>query len=225
MTSRSESAGSLGAVHRTYAMLAEDVIRAMVADGRLEPGTRLNEVELAAELEISRGPLREAIQRLTNQGLLIAISHRGAFVRSFTRAQLEELYELRIALETFAVRVGAARATDAQIAELRDLLQQTQALMDGPTEEGYPGDLDFHRRLVVLSRNPQIIDSFDRAMQQVHIARGRSSSDPARARVALADHLDVLGHVVERDGGRAAIRLEEHLRGALESAAAVLALD
>jgi len=214
---------TIGDSHRTYTSLAETAIREMVLDGRLAPGARLNEVVLAHTLQISRGPLREAIQRLASQGLLQVVSHRGAFVRSFGRDELADLYDLRIALETHAVRVGVQRATDGEIAELREVLEATQRILASRPSR-YPSDLDFHRRLVELAHNPVITAAFASALVQIGLARSRSSSDPARARVALADHLEVLTHVVERDGHRAAASLRRHLEGALANALTVLEL-
>src|SRR6266849_3470977 len=82
---------------QTFSGRAVNVLREMVLSGRLRAGERLNEVELANALRISRGPLREAIQRLRSEGLLTAVSGRGAFVRSFSDDELRELYEVRIA--------------------------------------------------------------------------------------------------------------------------------
>src|SRR4051794_27841584 len=96
----------------TFVNRTEEVLRERILDGTIRPGERLNEVTLAAALGISRGPLREAIQRLTSEGLLTVISHRGAFVRTFSRAEVVELYELRAALELHAVRLACDRASD-----------------------------------------------------------------------------------------------------------------
>lgn len=223
MTPSTEHSGTLTEVHRTFASLAEASIRQMVIDGRLAPGERLNEVALANALDISRGPVREAIQRLASAGLLSIVSHHGAYVREFGRDELRDLYDLRIALETHAVRVGAKRATDEQVLELQRMLQATQQVLD-QRAGAYPGDLDFHRRIVALAHNPSLTAAFDSALQQIELARARSSGDPARAVVALEDHVDVVRHLVARDGNRAATHLRRHLEGALVNALAVLDL-
>ena len=79
----------------TFSRRTEVVIRDMILDGTIPPGERLNEVALASALGISRGPLREAIQRLAGEGLLTVISHRGAFVRTFEAREIDELYDMR----------------------------------------------------------------------------------------------------------------------------------
>ena len=223
MTPSTERPHALAGMHRTYSSLAEASIRQMVIDGQLAPGERLNEVALANTLEISRGPVREAIQRLASAGLLKMVTHHGAYVRQFGRDELRDLYDLRIALETHAVRVGARRATDDQITKLRDMLTATRQVLDEQSGR-YPGDLDFHRRIVGLAHNPALTAAFESALAQIEVARARSSSDPGRARMALDDHVEVLDHLVARDGNRAATRLREHLESALENALAVLDL-
>src|SRR5262245_8309178 len=113
----------------TVADRSRAVLREMVLDGRLAPGQRLNEVELAAALGISRGPLREAIQRLASEGLLTTISHHGAYVRKIDGAELRELYEFRVAVETHAVRLAATRVSQADLDGLRLMLDRTAEIL------------------------------------------------------------------------------------------------
>ncbi len=103
---------------QTISNQSEAVLRELILSGELPPGSRLNEVELAASLGISRGPLREAIQRLVAEGLLTLIAHRGAHVRTFHPEELRDLYELREALETHGCKLAATRATEAQLNQL-----------------------------------------------------------------------------------------------------------
>ena len=216
---------SVAAAHRTYTSLAESALREMVLDGRLVAGERLNEVALSNELEISRGPIREAVNRLVSKGLLISVSHRGAYVRSFSRAELGELYDLRIALETYAVRVGVERAGGGEIRALEESLVTTAAILEEPGVTRYPADLDFHTRVVALAHNSALHQAFDGALGQITLARSRSSSDPSRARRALSEHQEVVAAITRRDAATAEKRLERHLRSALENAFAVLDLD
>ena len=105
MTERTNGSRAL-ARDATFSQQTEVALREMILAGEIAPGERINEVALAGELGISRGPLREAIQRLVSGGLLTVISHRGAFVRTFTPGEIVDLYGLRSALELHAVRHG-----------------------------------------------------------------------------------------------------------------------
>ena len=114
----------------------------------LKPGERLNEVELARQLGASRTPLREALNRLVSEGFLRFESGRGFFCRDFRPQDIFNLYQIREALESFAVRVACESATAEQIAGLEDFLDRT-----GPDEGGRGSaelvalDEEFHETL------------------------------------------------------------------------------
>ncbi|WP_172961055.1 GntR family transcriptional regulator [Oceaniglobus roseus] len=113
--------------------LGETTVRSRIAQrltehivgGRLSPGQRLTEQQLAASLGVSRGPLREAIRDLVDTGLLTSVPYKGLYVRSMTRRDLEELYSLRTALERFAFERGWDRRTPAA---LEDLARRAETL-------------------------------------------------------------------------------------------------
>lgn len=207
----------------TFSSRAVDVLRSMVLRGQLASGERLNEVELAGALGISRGPLREAIQRLISEGLLTAISGRGAFVRTFTPESLGDLYEVRIALEVHAVRLAAAAAGQDDIAELRSMLDRTGEAVTGGSS--YPEALDFHERLVALSGNSALRAAATEVHRQLSLARSRSGQVSERAREALDEHGAVLDQVARGDADKAADLMTLHLRSSLRNALEVLRSD
>jgi DNA-binding GntR family transcriptional regulator len=200
---------------QTFSSRAVSVLREMVLSGRMRAGERLNEVELAHALQISRGPLREAIQRLRSEGLLTAVSGRGAFVRTFTIDTLRELYEVRIALETHGVRLAARNSDSDGIQQLRQLLADTDQALAG--DHAYPQDLDFHQRIMELADNHALLDVATEVHRQIHLARTRSGHVSTRARQALEEHQEVLKHLADGDGERAAEVLATHLRASLQS--------
>ena len=208
----------------TYAQATESVLRDMILDGSIGPGQRLNEVSLASSLGISRGPLREAIQRLTSEGLLTVISHRGAFVRTFARHEIVELYELRGALELHAVRLVCARATDAELADLEVLLSDTESRIRESDQHSYPQELDFHLRLVLLAGNQALMRSALEVHRQLSLARSMSGKRPNRARAAVVEHGDLVAVLRERDLERATELMIRHLDHSMESAIAALGL-
>lgn len=105
-------------IARRTSAAATDLIRAAIVDGRLTPGERLKEGELAGELGISRTPVREALLMLQSEGLVESVPNRGAVVRAYTPGEVEELYELRALLEGFAARRAATRISAAGIRAL-----------------------------------------------------------------------------------------------------------
>jgi DNA-binding GntR family transcriptional regulator len=203
----------------TFAGRSLEVLRGMILDGTLSPGERLNEVHLSQALGISRGPLREAIQRLSSEGLVEAVTHRGVYVRSFSARELSDFYELRIALEAHAVRLAARYAPQERIDELTAMLDETETSMG---TGAYPADHDFHERVARLAANPPLLAALTDVGRKIRLARTRSAYQPRRARVALDEHRDIVTALAERDGERAATVLEAHLTSSLTNALALL---
>ena len=113
---------------RNASAVAADLIRDAIADGRLEPGLRLKEEELARELGISRTPVREALLVLQTEGLLEGAPNRGATVRTYEAEDLDDLYQLRAVLEGFAARLAAARISIEDVGRLRGSCERFVAL-------------------------------------------------------------------------------------------------
>lgn len=198
--------------------MAEDQLRGMVLAGQLAPGERLNEVALADRLGISRGPLREAIQRLASEGLLSIVPHKGSYVRTLTEAELRHLYELRVAVETHAVRLGAERATSDQLEKLALTLEKTSEVLGSGEQVPYPADLDVHAQLVGLAQNPTLTQAMRETHAKIHLARARSAYDPDRARVAYEEHEAIVKNILAGRADVAARLLEEHLMLSLANA-------
>src|SRR5712691_7339199 len=103
---------------RVHAYLREEILA-----NRLTAGTELQETALAAELGVSRGPVREAIGRLAAEGLVVVRPRRGAIVRSLTKDEFIEAYEVREALEVMAARLATPRLTNESLARLEQLIE------------------------------------------------------------------------------------------------------
>jgi DNA-binding GntR family transcriptional regulator len=164
-------------------------IRGAIVDLRLEPGAPLREAAIAAQLGVSKTPVREALGRLEQEGLVEATSFKGAVVTAYSERDLEEIYELREVLEGAAVRAAATQANDETLTALRDVVEQSRAARDA-------GDLAGLAEL--LGRFDQIV--FD----QVANVRIRSLIGTLRA------HLTRIGKLTEEIPGRVEASVEEH---------------
>ncbi|WP_035775832.1 GntR family transcriptional regulator [Arthrobacter sp. H5] len=127
-------------------------LRRAIAEGELAPGSQLGEAELARELGVSRGPLREATQRLTQEGLLLSIRNRGLFVITMNDDDIKDMYLARTAVE----RAAAAQLAVAAPGDARSVLSKTVAAMKeaavaGDTDAVTSADLEFHEVLVGLA--------------------------------------------------------------------------
>src|SRR5207253_6186016 len=116
---------------RNASVAATELIREAIVDGRLEPGRRLKEEELARELGISRTPVREALLVLQSEGLVAAEPNRGATVRSHDAEDLDDLYQLRALLEGYAARRAATRIAEEALGELAASCERLATLVDG----------------------------------------------------------------------------------------------
>lgn len=208
----------------TLGRQAEDVLRSMILGGELAAGERLNELALAAALGVSRGPLREAVQRLRGEGLVTVISHRGAFVRTFEVEEIADLYELRAALELHAIRILCASESSDWIDELGTLHQEVEVVMQGAGPQAYPAEKDFHLRLVSLTGNEALMRMAVETHHQLALARSLSARAPARAREAVVEHGEIVDALKRRDLRAATDLMQTHLDHAREGAVAALGL-
>lgn len=193
---------------------AESSLRELIVGGDLKPGERVNEVAVSTQLGISRGPLREAIQGLVREGLLEIVTHRGAFVRTVDAAMLRDLYEVRAALETYAVKLLAGLPRSAAVATLSHLVDEAETGL----EDGYPNDADFHRGLFAAVGNPALASSAEDVQVRISLARARSARDPQRAAEALEEHRAILGAVGDGRVEEAVRLTERHLWSSYEHA-------
>jgi DNA-binding GntR family transcriptional regulator len=201
----------------SYRDQAVAILREQLLDGTYEPGSRLNEVAVSEAMGISRGPLREALQRLVAEGLVELVPHRGAFVRNFTPIELQHMYEFREIIESGAARLAARRTTDNDVAELRAMMLETSQLLDITAGGAYPASPDFHRRILELSGNQLLLRVGTELQTQVRIARQSSGRRPGRARIAFDEHIAIIDALERRDPDAAEAAMTGHLAESLAS--------
>jgi DNA-binding GntR family transcriptional regulator len=158
-----------------------DALREAIVTGELKPGQPLVELDLAAQLGISRAPIREAIQILAREGLVETAAYRGTVVRRLDRTDIEELYSLRSTLETFALRRVIAQNNPGNPVQLRecfdDMLSAAQA---GNLTEVNQVDRQFHDTLIALSNHGLLNTTWKSValrVRQVMALRNRRNAD------------------------------------------------
>lgn len=190
-------------------------IQAAIVRGEISPGSKISEPELARAYGISRGPLREAIRRLEGQRLLVRVPHAGARVVSLSPVELLELYEIRESLEGMACRLAAERMTEAQIDELRQVLdthERDEAFKAGRGYYQQEGDFDFHYRIIQGSGNRTLSNLLCNELYQlVRMYRIQFSATPNRPRQAFAEHHRILDAIADRDGELAELLMRRHI--------------
>lgn len=193
-------------------------IEAAIISGALEPGSRLSEQALAASLGVSRGPLREAIRRLEGRKLLQRTPNIGVRVAALSLKDLNELLQVREALEGMAAGLAAKNMTDAEIAALKGLLEkhgQQKSVQEGKGYYQESKDFDFHFRIVTGSRNERLGEMLMGDLYHLlRIYRYKSSTKPGRAQQALQEHEAIVAAIAARDSVAAERTMREHLRNA-----------
>ena len=190
-----------------------DHLRTEILEGRLEPGAELIEVALAEQLGVSRGPLREAIGRLAAEGLVTVSPRRGAVVRSLSKEEFLELYQVREALERMAVQLAVPRLTDEQFEELASLNEAMEAhATRNEVESFFEANLAFHARLLEASGNAKLEELYRQLLGQLGRYRLRSLTLRGNLKRSVSEHKAILRAARRGDAERAAQLMAEHIR-------------
>ena len=190
-----------------------DHLRGEILEGRLEPGAELAEVALAGQLGVSRGPIREAIGRLASEGLVTVRPRRGAVVRSLSKEEFLELYQVREALELMAVKLAVPRLTDEQLEELAALNDTMAAHAErGEVAAFFEANLAFHERLLEACGNAKLEELYRQLLGQLGRYRMGSLTLRGNLRRSVTEHAAILRAAKRRDAERAAQLMAEHIR-------------
>ncbi len=191
--------------------------RAMRYD--LRPGERVNEQELGRELGVSRAPLREALNRLESEGFLQFVMNKGFFRKPIRVEEVFDLYQVRVALERRAVFLAIDRASDEEIAAVRDYWTgiMTRAREMSP-EEMLLADEEFHSQLVALSRNRELSAFLEQVARRIHVARHIDVEQSDWNERAFNSHARIIEQIARRDKDAALQSLTEHIEMSLKRA-------
>lgn len=200
------------ALSRTASSVAAELIREAIADGRLEPGQRLKEEVLARELGISRTPIREALLVLQTEGLVEASPNRGATVRSYELADLEDMYELRAMLEGLAAARAAARISQAQLAALVASCERFEELVGGSDVRALVAEnAFFHETILAAAASERLAGMVRQVVAVPLVYRSYVWYSPQQASASYHYHRQ-LAHALGRgDAPRAELLMREHV--------------
>jgi DNA-binding GntR family transcriptional regulator len=186
-----------------------------VVNREFRAGDRLVEDTLAQELGTSRTPVREALLRLSQTGLVQVSSRKGFSVPVITEADVIELYDLRAAIETYAIRHATPVISDEEIYTHRGLqraaLEQSQERDTATAEAFFRADLALHSVLHALGGNSRSTRILSEAMGQLSLLSMRASIIPERNQLAIAEHQAILDALESRSPGAAAGAMEAHM--------------
>lgn len=184
-------------------------LKAMAVDFRLRPGERLNEGALARELSTSRTPLREALNRLVAEELVTFQPGRGFCCRTLEAEKVFDLYELRAVLETAAVRLACARASDAGLARLDRILEAHVETAGRTVREVVAGDEAFHIALAELSGNGVLVRQITGINDRIRYIRWIDMQ--SRVHTTKGEHRQIMAALAARNPERATAAMQGHI--------------
>lgn len=196
----------------TPSIIAEK-LRQAIGSGELKPGEQLGEAELARRLGVSRGPLREGMQRLTQEGLLVSIRHRGLFVVDLTAEGVRDMYLAREAVERAATRTiirGDHRAAGEQLL----LIVDRMAAAESPAEVGEL-DILFHESLVALAESPRLTRIHQTVMIETRMCIHALEVTYGSLEVRVAEHGAIAAAISTGDAQTADELLITHMDDAI----------
>lgn len=213
---------SLSTVLTPFPSLADrafDAIVDAISHGHIAPGSRIKEAEIARNLGISRGPLREALRRLESQRIVERKQNLGAYVTGLSEQGLNDLFDMREALEGAACGLAAQRMSDEKLAELTAMFERhaDQTVSQGEYVQSSKDD-DFHFLIIQESGSRRIFDALCSDLYlQIRLYRYCSSSKPGRSLMALREHEDILRALQSRDRRKAEDAMRTHVANARQN--------
>jgi GntR family transcriptional regulator of gluconate operon len=204
--------------------LAYRSIRDSILTGRLPMGSRLLDVRLAHELEVSRGTVRDALGRLVDEGLVIEQPRQGMFVREFGPRDVIDIYNVRIAIEPVAARLVVRNGLDAPALEaILDRMRAAAEAGDVPTVSAT--ELAFHLEICTQSQNQHLVDAYRMIQSRVRMALSLDNRGNEDYRTIADRHEPLLAALRSSDEHRAAAAAHAHIVGHVDEVLTRLGAD
>lgn len=197
--------------------IAEE-LRSAILSGGLEPGTQLGEVDLAETFEVSRGPVREALQRLVSEGLAEALINRGVFVIELSVDDIIDVYQTRGVIELGAIdlivannlREAAYKALEPSLERMRE------AARTGNAAEVSNADQQFHEDLVACAGSPRLTRAMRTLLAETRVALGELEETYTDVTTQVSEHEHLREAIANEPASAISALLSEHLNDAVE---------
>jgi DNA-binding GntR family transcriptional regulator len=206
-------------ISRKRSRLADEVYTQVldaVHRGAIAPDQRIVQERLAEELKISRTPVREALLRLEQDGILVAAGTGGFIIRSITVDEVKEIYEARAAVEVQAARLLAAARDPKRNTVIRETIRRKEAMKSHGARDYFEANRDIHRCIVEQTRNRYLVDMFDNVWNRgfsFHLFAAIGSRNLAKS---LGDHVSLIEAIESGDVERTAAVFQHHITDGLE---------
>lgn len=189
-----------------------NTLREAILRGDIVAGERLMELQLAAKLGVSRTPIREAIRMLEQEGLAITIPRKGAIVAGMTEKDMQDVLEIREALEELSVQVACDKITDEEIEKLQKNMKNFEhSLKSGDLKKMAQADVEFHDVIYQATDNPKLINMLNNLREQMYRYRVEYLKNPENHEQLLKEHEAIYKGIVEKDKQAVTNMIRKHI--------------
>uniref|UniRef100_UPI003FF0C71F GntR family transcriptional regulator n=1 Tax=Agathobacter sp. TaxID=2021311 RepID=UPI003FF0C71F len=200
-----------------------NTLREAILKGDLKPGERLMELQLASKLGVSRTPIREAIRMLEQEGLAVTTPRKGAEVAKMTLKDMEDVLEIRDALDELAVRIACQKITDEQLKQLEDVKELFEKnTQTNNVKNIAEADVSFHDVIYEATGNPKLVTLLNNLREQVYRYRVEYIKDPKNYPTLIAEHEAILDSLKNRDVKNAVEAMHVHVANQAEAVKMVI---
>ena len=188
-------------------------LREAILRGDLQPGERLMEIQLANKLGVSRTPIREAIHMLEQEGLVVTIPRKGAEVAKMTLKDMEDVLEIREALDVLAAQLACGRITEEGLAELKDKKKVFEfSLKSADVKQIAEADVSFHDVIYEATGNPKLVNLLNNLREQIYRYRVEYLKNDQNNPALIEEHEAIYHALVERDENLIIQAVQIHVR-------------
>lgn len=199
--------------HRPLREIVYEELKMQILTGRIEPGTRMMEIELAEEMGVSRTPIREAIRKLEKEGLVTIEPRKGAYASDVSTEDMVEILEVRQIMEGLAAELAASRVQEVQLDQLREAEERyNAAVASGDTEQMIKYDSQFHKMIVEASNNKTLMQLIEPLQEMALRFRYLYYHDLNRAMNMPHEHDEIIDAIATGDQEQAKLAASMHIK-------------
>ena len=189
-----------------------NTLREAILRGDLQPGERLMELQLASKLGVSRTPIREAIRMLEQEGLAVTMPRKGAEVAKMTLKGMEDVLEIRGALDELASQLACERITEEQLVRLEERKKDFEvSLKSGDVKLIAEADVNFHDVIYEATGNPKLVILLNNLREQIYRYRVEYIKDANNHPILIKEHEAIYQSLLHRDEEEAVVSIREHV--------------
>ena len=190
-----------------------NTLRQAILRGELKPGERLMELQLAAKLGVSRTPIREAIRMLEQEGLAVTIPRKGAEVAKMTEKDMEDVLQIRDALDELAAAIACEQMTKEQLDALKNTMREfEESTKTGDVKRIAQADVEFHDIIYQATGNPKLVTMLNNLREQMYRYRVEYLKDEKNYPTLMKEHSEIVDGLIVKNKEKVTNAMHKHVK-------------